>query len=93
MTIDLVRINGHFMVLLYAPSIVLLLLSMLLFWLPLTALLERTLFGAILLFCMTIILVGSQYGSPQVCVVIDKQTEHTMSKVDLNIVDFSAYND
>ncbi|KAK2165936.1 hypothetical protein LSH36_44g09004 [Paralvinella palmiformis] len=65
-TVNLVRINGHYTVLLYAPSIVLILLSMLLYWLPLSALLERTLLGAILLFSLTGTLIGTQYGSPQV---------------------------
>ena len=60
------RISSHYIVMTYIPSLVLVLVGTLLFWLPVSALAERAFFGAFLLLAMTAILAASQYGAPQV---------------------------
>ena len=65
-TFSLHRKSAHYIVMIYMPSLILVLLGALLFWLPLTALAERAFFGTFLLLCMTVVLVSSQYGTPQV---------------------------
>ena len=60
------RIRSHYIVLTYIPSLLLVLLSCLLFWLPLTAVLERFIFGALLVLGLNQVLAHSQDQAPQV---------------------------
>ena len=64
------RISSHYIVMTYLPSLVLVLVGTLLFWLPVSALAERAFFGAFLLLAMTAILAASQYGTPQVSAAV-----------------------
>ena len=60
------RIRSHYIVLTYIPSLLLVLLSCLLFWLPLPAVLERFIFGALLVLGLNQVLSHSQDQAPQV---------------------------
>ncbi len=62
----LARLSCQYVILTYIPSLMLVCLSSLLFWLPTHALLERTLFSVILLACHVTIMVACLYTAPQV---------------------------
>ena len=65
-TFYLDRLRAHYIVLTYIPSVLLVLLSCLLFWLPLTAVTERFIFGALLVLGLNQVLEHSQDQAPQV---------------------------
>ena len=63
--LHLQRISAHYVVFVYIPSALLVLLASLLFWLPPGALAERTSYSAFLFLGMVLITAASQYGIPQ----------------------------
>lgn len=60
------RLSTHYIIFLYIPSTLLVLLGGLLFWLPPGALAERTSYSAFLFLAMVVLSAASQYGIPQV---------------------------
>lgn len=60
------RLSSHYIVMTYIPCIFVVALSCLIFWMPVTSLAERAFYGAFLFLATVLLVVSSQYGSPQV---------------------------